>query len=145
MTALSVAEPRSANIACANVGNKTSAPSCELVALDFSAKNGKWFTGLAKWLSSAKPATVIHQLTGEPERTCYRWVEGSADPTARAFIKMLRSSEGERVLDFVMRGCTQPWWKRLDRARKVASAYDDASRQYELDLGGQDERQLSRI
>ena len=94
----------------------------------------KWFPGLAKRLSKDKPAAAIHHLTGERERTCYDWCGGAVDPPARAIIKLLHSEVGWHVLEYLMRGCKQPWWQQVVRARACAAAYEQVREQLELTL-----------
>lgn len=94
----------------------------------------KWFTGLAKKLSSTKPAATVHHLTGEPERTCYEWVRGKFDPPSRALIKLLHTEVGWVVLEYLMRGCTQRWWLETVRARECSLAYEARRDQLQLNL-----------
>jgi hypothetical protein len=96
-------------------------------------KSQRWFPGLAKRLSRDKPAAAVHHLTNEAERTCYDWCKGSVDPPARAIIKLLHSGAGWAVLEYLMRGCKQPWWLEVKRAVACAGAYEQARGQ--LDLG----------
>lgn len=84
----------------------------------------KWFPGLAKRLSKDKPAAAIHHLTGERERTCYDWCAGAVDPPARALIKLMHSEVGWHVIEFLMRGCKQPWWQQVVEAREGMLASD---------------------
>ncbi len=100
-----------------------------------SRKGAKWFPGLAKRLSKDKPAAAVHHLTSEAERTCYDWCKGTVDPPSRALIKLLHSEVGWIVLEYLMRGCTQPWWIETKRARRVAAAFDGASQQVEMEYG----------
>lgn len=94
----------------------------------------KWFPGLAKRLSKDKPAAAIHHLTGERERTCYDWCAGAVDPPSRAIIKLLHSEVGWTVLEYLMRGCAQPWWRDVVRARSCAAAYEHEREQFNLGL-----------
>jgi hypothetical protein len=102
--------------------------------LSLVAESCKWFPGLAKWLSPTKPATHVHYICGEPERSCYAWVEGKNDPPSRAVIRMLRSDDGWRVFQYIMRGCDQPWWHEVLRAKRCADAYEREREQFEFDL-----------
>lgn len=94
----------------------------------------KWFPGLAKRLSKDKAAAAIHHLTGERERTCYDWCAGAVDPPARAIVKLLHSEVGWITLEYLMRGCTQPWWMEIVRAKACAAAYEQVRGQLELGL-----------
>lgn len=98
------------------------------------ANSGKWFPGLAKWLSATKPATLIHYLSGEPERSCYGWVEGRSDPPSRALVTMLRSDEGWRILEYLMRGSEQPWWLETKKARQFTAQTRAVWEQCEMDV-----------
>jgi hypothetical protein len=100
-----------------------------------SRKGGtKWFPGLAKRLSKDKAPAAIHHLTGEAERTCYDWCKGAVDPPARLVIKLLHSEVGWTVLEYLMRGCDQPWWDEVKRARNGARAFREAWQQEEMDV-----------
>lgn len=118
-------------IACIEA-KEVAAASCTKFSI--VAESCKWFPGLAKWLSPTKPATYVHYISGEPERSCYAWVEGKNDPPSRALIRMLQSDDGWRVLEYIMRGCKQSWWIELVRARKCSQAYEQERAQFELDL-----------
>lgn len=104
------------------------------IELSVVAGSCKWFPGLAKFLSANKPAATLRYLTSEPERTCYEWVRGKFDPPSRVLIKLLHTDQGWRVLEYLMRGCKQPWWRDVVRARACAAAFDQASGQLELGL-----------
>jgi hypothetical protein len=99
-----------------------------------SRKPGKWFPGLAKKLSKDKPAAAVHHLTSEAERTCYDWCKGAVDPPSRTIIKLMHSSAGWTVLEYLMRGCQQPWWLETLRARRCAAAYEQEREQFSLAL-----------
>ena len=111
---------------------EVAAASC--IEISIVAESCKWFPGLAKWLSPTKPATYVHYISGEPERSCYEWVRGKFDPPSRALIRMLQSDDGYRVLEYIMRGSPQPWWRSLVRAKRCAEAYEQQREQFELDL-----------
>lgn len=112
----------------------TNVVAANCTQLSIVAESCKWFPGLAKWLSPTKPATYVHYISGEPERSCYAWVEGKNDPPARTLIRMLQSDDGWRVLEYIMRGCKQPWWREVLRARECAAAYEQRREQFELNL-----------
>lgn len=104
------------------------------IELSVVAESCKWFPALAKFLSPKKPAPTVHFLTGEPERTCYEWVRGKFDPPSRVLLRLLHTDQGWRVLEFIMRGCKQPWWIETVRARRCAAAYEQERDQFSLDL-----------
>lgn len=123
---------RRVSIAASIKANEVAAENC--TELSIVAESCKWFPGLAKRLYSPKPASSIHYISGEPERSCYAWVEGKYDPPARALIKMLRSDEGWRIYEYLMRGCKQQWWVETQRARRCGLAYEIERVQFELEL-----------
>jgi len=100
-----------------------------------SRKDAKWFPGLAKLVSRDKPAAAISHLTNERERTCYDWCGGAVDPPARVVIKLLHTSLGWLVLEYLMRGCKQPWWLLVVEAREFVAAGDAARREARKQLG----------
>ena len=113
----------------------TSEPvAANCIELTIIAESCKWFPPLAKLLSKNKPASALHYLTNDPERTCYAWVQGKFDPPARAVLKLLHSEVGWIVLEYLMRGCKQAWWVDLQRARHCAAAYEQARGQLQFDL-----------
>lgn len=116
----------------ADEASEVVASSC--IELSVVAGSCKWFPGLAKFLSPKKPAAAIHFLTNEPERTCYEWVRGKFDPPSRVIIRLLHSDQGWRVLEYLMRGCKEPWWLSLQRAQIASKAYDAAVEQLSLNL-----------
>lgn len=129
------AAPESASNSVAKF-REANPPTESVLAIIANSRNrpDKWFPGLAKSLSKDKPAAAIHHLTGERERTCYDWCAGAVDPPARAVIKLLHSEVGWHVLEFLMRGSTQAWWREVKRARECARAFDQASQQLEMSL-----------
>lgn len=100
-----------------------------------SRKPSMWFPGLAKKLSRDKPAAAVHHLTNERERTCYDWCSGAVDPPARAVIKLLHTEVGWIVLEYLMRGCRQPWWLAVVEARDFVAAGEEARRNTRRQLG----------
>jgi len=79
----------------------------------------RWFAELARYLSKTKPSATIQYLTAEPERTCQTWTadcERPAIPKADVLAKLIRSSEGRRVLDYIMRGSKEAWWRDMRTA-----------------------------
>lgn len=109
----------------ADQASEASAATC--IELSIVAGSCKWFPGLANFLSPKKPAATVHYLTKEPERTCYEWVRGKFDPPSRVLVRLLRTDQGWRVLEYLMRGCKEPWWLEVKRARAAAKAYDAAA------------------
>lgn len=120
MTAALQIAPQVASKVVAELRNE--APVIEIVR-DKSQKP-KWFPGLAKRISKDKPAAAIHHLTDEAERTCYDWCKGAVDPPSRAVIKLLHTDIGWSVLEYLMRGCRQPWWIQVVEAREGMLASD---------------------
>ena len=118
--------------AAREIASEAVADNC--IELSVVAESCKWFPGLAKFVAPKKPAPIIAYLTGEPERTCYEWVRGKFDPPSRVIIRLLHSDQGWRVLEYLMRGCKQPWWLDTVRARRCAAAYEQEREQFSLDL-----------
>lgn len=77
-----------------------------------SATSGGWSAKLVKFLFPGKPVQALVCYTGAPERTVCRWVHGGVDMPLRAFIALLHSKHGPRVLEYTMRGCK--WWNDRD-------------------------------
>jgi len=92
-----------------------------------------WFAALARKLWPKKPAASVQYLTGSKERACHYWIAGR-EPPGSVVVKLLHSNDGERVLDQIMRGCKEPWWLSLKRARIASRAYDSACEQLSLNL-----------
>jgi len=56
------------------------------------------------------------------ERTLYDWSSGKHEPPSRILVGLLRSSDGNRVLAWVMRDCEQTWWQAHQRAERIYNA-----------------------
>jgi len=100
-------------------------------------ESDQWFKRIANALFSSKPGATLHFLTSVPERTCQAYAAGSRDP-GDFIVRLLRSSEGKRVLDHIMRGCKQPWWREHQLAEihyAARVAYDATVAQAQLELG----------
>lgn len=90
-----------------------------------------WFKDFAHALWPKKPAASLQYLTGCKERVAHYWVAGR-EPPASIIVSLLRGSDGERVLDQLMRGSKEPWWVEVRRARAASKAYDEAVEQLSL-------------
>jgi hypothetical protein len=94
----------------------------------------EWFSKLARKLWRDKPAVALEFLTGAPERQCYRYTsERPQEPPGKIIARLLRSSDGARVLDEIMRGSQAEWWKR-HRFALAALPFVEQLRQLELPL-----------
>jgi hypothetical protein len=103
-----------------------------------------WFAQLAHRLWPKKPAAVLQHLVGDDahaaseaslERQCYRYASGKQEPPSPFLVALLRSSDGDRVLDHLMRGCREPWWQRHQLARAALPAVEQL-RQLQLPIDG---------
>ena len=94
----------------------------------------KWFSKLCDRLWKEKPAAALDHLTSAELHQCYRYAAGRQQPPAIVLYELLRGGDGERVLDQLMRGCKEPWWLAMRRARAASKAYDNAAEQLDLDL-----------
>jgi hypothetical protein len=92
-----------------------------------------WFKDFAQSLWPKKTAAALQFLTGAKERVCHYWSAGR-EPPASVMVRLLRGTDGERVLNQIMRGCKEPWWLSLQRARLASKAYDAACEQLSLGL-----------
>ena len=100
-------------------------------------ESNQWFKRLAAALWTTKAGAALHFLTAVPERTCQAYASGTRDP-GDFIVRLLRSSEGRRVLNHLMRGCKQPWWHEHQLAEihyQARVAYDAAVAQAQLELG----------
>jgi hypothetical protein len=90
---------------------------------------------LARALWPNKAAASLACLTTAKERSCYRYAAGEIDPPAEFVVELLRGPEGERVLDWLMRGSKEKWNRQRVRARRLV-AHDDkaAIERQQLDL-----------
>jgi hypothetical protein len=101
---------------------------------------GQWFKRLAETLWPKKPSACLQYHTGAKDRAARYWTSGREWP-AWVLVVLLRSAEGDRVLELVMRGSKAKWWAAHRDARKKAAFYDQhitaiaqLNRQLELPL-----------
>lgn len=92
-----------------------------------------WFGKLARKLWAQKTAATLGFLTGRRERQCHRYASGDAEPMASFLADLLRSDEGKRVLDELMRGSNAAWWKQIQFALAAMPAVEQL-RQLQLPL-----------
>lgn len=90
-----------------------------------ASDDADWFADAAQNLL-AKPGLELHLDTGVDESLCYRYAGGKVRPPAYFLRQLLRSPQGERWLNAVMDGSEAGWWLALRRARRIASAVDQA-------------------
>src|SRR5438045_2196855 len=69
------------------------------------------FKRLALALFPKKTPAHLEYLGGEARGTWYDRLQNDRDPPAAAFVRLLWSSEGGRVLAHAMRGCKAEWWR----------------------------------
>lgn len=98
----------------------------------------QWFTNLVRALWQSKPGAMLHFLTQAPERTCQAYAAGSREPSGDFVVKLLWSSDGNPVLNQIMRGCKQSWWRDHQLAEvhyAARHAYEAAVAQGQFELG----------
>jgi hypothetical protein len=112
-------------------------------ALPFAAQSCRdeenpWFAKLCSGLWPTKPAAALFYLTDGkvPERTCRAYASGEREPSSGFLRLLLRSSQGARVLDAIMRGSKQKWdqERRVARIRSVSIIEMEQRVQHELAL-----------
>jgi hypothetical protein len=140
------AEPQKSIFAADSCVSESTAAVRSVSAAEFTdsldSKSSGWFADLARKLWPRKTAAVLqhlvdfhhHASSAESfERQCYRYAAGKADPSAPFVIALLRSADGDRVLDHLMRGCREPWWQRHQLARAALPAVEQL-RQLQLPI-----------
>lgn len=99
-------------------------------AYEIVAESRKWLPAMADTLWKLKQVNAIHELIGGDAvaklRTIYCWCAGKNEPLAFVLIKLLRSPQGWRVFEYLMRGCQQPWWLQLKRQLRNGAKVDAA-------------------
>lgn len=115
-------DPQAAIFPAARVCNEESAAA----QLCSDAEKEGWFKDFARSLWPKKPAASLQYLTGAKERVCHYWCAGR-EPPGSVIVMLLRCSDGERVLNQIMRGCKDPWWLAHRRAVAASKAYDQAA------------------
>jgi len=82
-----------------------------------------WFALMARELWQFKVAAHLYCLIGTNERTARAWARGDREPMGSAVLDLLRSSDGERVLDWIMRDSGAEWWRDLQGARALSAQF----------------------
>lgn len=91
------------------------------------SEGANWFRRLARSLWRKKPGAALAYLLGQPEdRNHHRWAAGDVEPKASVLRSLLRSKDGERVLEFVMHGCREPWWTERESIKRDAEIFRGA-------------------
>lgn len=68
---------------------------------------------------------LIRNRARRSDRTCRAWAAGDSPPPVNILLMLQRDHEcGERVMQYVMRGCDAEWWQRYVRAKAIADAID---------------------
>lgn len=99
--------------------------SDESFTAEFRNGPGLW-ADLAHALLPDKPGAAFREHTRGSERQCYAWAGGYNEPLASTLVDLLRSPEGARVLDVVMRGSDAPWWEDHQHSVRLAAAAERA-------------------
>jgi len=88
--------------------------------------DGEWFPVMAfeLWYQKVAANLQVFFLQSGPEmevsdRTLRAWASGANEPPATRLALLLRSSDGRRVLAFIMRDCQQEWWAKFQRAERI--------------------------
>lgn len=86
--------------------------------------DGEWFPIMALELWREKVAANLQVFFiegGDPkpavsDRTLRSWASGGSEPPATRLVYLLRSTDGPRVLCWIMRNDPPKWWTDLQRA-----------------------------
>jgi hypothetical protein len=89
-----------------------------------SGDRSRWFVPLAKKLWPSKTAAAIEFLTGARERQCYRYASGAQEPPSTLIVDLLRSEDGARVLNEILRGSKSKWVRDFRRAQAALPLLD---------------------
>jgi len=104
---------------------KSAAESCrDSSALPDRGKilpQAEWFAVMARELWHFKVPAHIHNHTGYSERTCRAWAAAESEPPARVLALLLRTDDGPRVLEYIMRNSDVRWWLLVCQARNILS------------------------
>lgn len=87
-----------------------------------------WFAVMARELWQFKVAAHLHFLLGTSERTGRAWASGDREPMASILAGLLRSEDGARILEILMRDSSTKWWPQLVEDRRLASIFREAMR-----------------
>lgn len=109
-----------------------------IAARSCQSEESPWFQKLCDDLWPDKPSAALFYLMDSkvPERTCRAYAAGDREPPAGFLRTLIRGSQGERVLDWITRGCKQPWDKerRIARIRSAGIVETEQRVQHELAL-----------
>jgi hypothetical protein len=92
----------------------------------------EWFALMARERWQFKAPAALADLIGDVEhggygeRTYRAWSSAANEPPARALAILLRSNEGDQVLDWIMRDDPPNWWLGLEIDRRKAALFDQA-------------------
>jgi hypothetical protein len=84
----------------------------------------EWFMLLADALWKPKaPAAVcdLAELDEDEDRKCRKWTSGFNEPPGWLVVRLLRSPEGYRVLNYIMEPSPPTWWLVIQQERELAA------------------------
>lgn len=95
---------------------------------------GYSFGRLARHLWPQKTPASIEFYTQAPERTARHIAADKSDPASELLVKVLDSDQGWRALQWIMRDSKQPWWRELQKHKRMGAAADTAGQQIEMEV-----------
>lgn len=79
---------------------------------------------IAHSLWPEKPAAWLRSFTTFPERTCRSAASGDTDVSSAMLYVLVRGDAGEDIMDRIMEDSPSDWWRKLQRAKRIAQAVD---------------------
>ena len=83
----------------------------------------EWFALMAREIWRFKVAANVQAHTGYAERTCRSWGSAESEPPARVLALLLRSDDGPRVLEYIMRENPPGWYTALRQAHDALGIF----------------------
>lgn len=87
----------------------------------------QWFMHIAHSLwgnGENSPAKWLRYFTGFPERTCRSAAAGDTEVSSAMLYVLLRGDAGEAVFEKIMVDAPSDWFRKLQRAKRIAAAID---------------------
>lgn len=83
----------------------------------------EWFAVMGRELWQFKIGAHLECHLGCSERTARAWGSGTHEPPARALAMLLRTDDGPRILEYLMRDSPPPWWTDLQTGAEMLARF----------------------
>ena len=102
---------------------RTSLPAEKATFLGNILPHSEWFARMGRELWQFKIGSHLECHLGCSDRTARAWASGDNEPPARALALLLRTEDGPRILEWIMRDDPPAWWLAVQQSAATLAQF----------------------